>query len=402
MAAVSALRQVRRRVRRPRRPPLPRPADRLPRLRPDARAGRRRTARRIRRRGAPWPARAGSWPAAGSLAVKGVGGYHLACDATNEDGGGRAAPAQAAGRQAVRGDGRATSTRPRRLAVVDADSEALLTGPRRPIVLLPRAATPAAVAAPRWPRATRDLGVMLAYTPLHTCCSGCPATRPGPEVLVMTSRQPRRGADRHRRRGRAASGSPRSPTAGCGTTGGSRCPATTRWCGSWTASRAARRRSRGYAPLPVALPFEARPPWRSGADLKNTCCLAEGRLRLAVSQHIGDMDDLATLRGLRPRPAHLRADHRVRPGVLAADRHPGYRSTALGPRARRDPPAARGAAPPRPHRLGDGRARPRGATTGDRHRLRRDRLRRRRCGLGRRGAGRRLQAATPGWRTWPT
>ena len=63
-----------------------------------------------------------------------------------------------------------------------------------------------------------------------------------------------------------------------------------------------------------------------GADLKNTCAVAEGRYAW-LSQHVGDMDDLATLRAFDATVAHLSALTQVEPAVLAADAHPGYRSS---------------------------------------------------------------------------
>ena len=86
------------------------------------------------------------------------------------------------------------------------------------------------------------------------------------------------------------------------------------------------RRSRGYAPLPIALPFEVEPVLAVGADLKNTCAVAEGRYAW-VSQHIGDLDDLATLEALGSTSRHLERLTGVRPGRVVADAHPGYRST---------------------------------------------------------------------------
>jgi hydrogenase maturation protein HypF len=62
-----------------------------------------------------------------------------------------------------------------------------------------------------------------------------------------------------------------------------------------------------------------------GADLKNTFCLAEGRLAW-LSAHVGDMDDLATLRAFGTAEAHLEELTGVRPAALAVDRHPAYRS----------------------------------------------------------------------------
>ena len=86
------------------------------------------------------------------------------------------------------------------------------------------------------------------------------------------------------------------------------------------------RRSRGYAPLPVALPVRLPPTLAVGADLKNTMAVADGRYAW-LSQHIGDMDDLATLSAFDSAQAHLRALTGVDPDVLVADAHPLYRST---------------------------------------------------------------------------
>ena len=88
--------------------------------------------------------------------------------------------------------------------------------------------------------------------------------------------------------------------------------------------------------------------------------VADGRYAW-LSQHIGDMDDLATLSAFDAAQRHLRALTGVDPEVLVADAHPLYRSTALGTSQRRRPPGPHGAAPSRPHRRGDGRTR---ATTG--------------------------------------
>ena len=87
------------------------------------------------------------------------------------------------------------------------------------------------------------------------------------------------------------------------------------------------RRSRGYAPLPLALPFAVPPLLAVGADLKNTCALGEGGYAW-VSQHIGDMDDLSTVDALTRTAAHLGLLTGVEPGQLVADAHPGYRSGA--------------------------------------------------------------------------
>jgi hydrogenase maturation protein HypF len=258
----------------------------------------------------------------GVVAVKGIGGYHLACDARNN-----AAVIQLRQRKR-RGDKPFAVMVPdlptaRSIADVDDHSERILLGPQRPIVLLPRRADSgvAKSVAPRNP----DLGIMVAYTPLHALLFGLPGDEPGPDVLVMTS----------------------------GNLGGEPIcyddnDAVSRLAGladGWlTHDRAILvpcddsvirvvdgaelpiRRSRGYAPLPVALPVRLPPTLAVGADLKNTMAVADGRYAW-LSQHIGDMDDLATLSAFGFAQAHLRALTGVDPDVLVADAHPLYRST---------------------------------------------------------------------------
>jgi hydrogenase maturation protein HypF len=85
------------------------------------------------------------------------------------------------------------------------------------------------------------------------------------------------------------------------------------------------RRSRGHAPLPVALPFEVEPVLATGGDLKNTCAVASGRYAW-LSQHVGDLDDLATQDALTASERHLEELTGVTPGLLVTDAHPGYRS----------------------------------------------------------------------------
>ncbi|MEV0061972.1 carbamoyltransferase HypF [Nocardia sp. NPDC050718] len=258
----------------------------------------------------------------GILAVKGIGGYHLACDAADES------AVATLRRRKRRGDKPfavmvADLATARTIAEVDDNAAALLGGPQRPIVLLPRRGDALAPSiAPRNP----DLGVLLAYTPLHLLLFGLPGDPPGPRVLVMTS----------------------------GNLGGEPicfddADARTRLAGladGWLAhdrriltpcddsvvrvvdgSELPLRRSRGYAPLPLTLPVPVPPTLAVGADLKNTCAVGEGRYAW-LSQHIGDMDDLATLRAFGFAAEHLAELTGVDPTQLVADAHPRYRSTA--------------------------------------------------------------------------
>ena len=85
------------------------------------------------------------------------------------------------------------------------------------------------------------------------------------------------------------------------------------------------RRSRGYAPLPVRLPFSAAPLLAVGGELKNAFCLASGR-DAWMSQHIGDMGSVPTLAAFKSSVGQFAEMYRVSPEVVAADSHPGYQT----------------------------------------------------------------------------
>ena len=252
------------------------------------------------------------------IAVKGLGGYHLVCDARNES-----AVAELR-RRKQRGDKPfAVMVRDARVAdglvTMDPAERLLLTGSRKPIVLLARrvAERLGASVAPGNP----DLGLMLPYTPLHVLLIEAPGT----DALVMTSGNLSGEpivTDDDAARERLSSIvdawllHDRPIHVPCDDSvarfvGGAELPL---------------RRSRGHAPLPIALPFDVEPVLAVGADLKNTCALASGRYAW-VSQHIGDLDDLATQAALTASEAHLEELTGVRPETLVADAHPGYRSS---------------------------------------------------------------------------
>src|SRR5450631_828143 len=262
------------------------------------------------------------------LAVKGLGGYHLACDARNS-----AAVAELR-RRKRRGDKPfavmvASIGVARRLVNLSEPEAALLSGLRRPIVLLPHrdedtARNLAAAVAPGNP----SLGLMLPYTPLHTLLFGLDGDEPDgsmPDVLVMTSGN--------------ASGEPivtddaealerLSPfvDAWLRHDRGIHVPCDDSVTRIAAGAELPVRRSRGYAPHPIALPFEVGPVLAVGADLKNTCALAKGRYAW-LSQHIGDMDDVSTLDALTRTERHLELLTGVAPEQLIADQHPGFRSS---------------------------------------------------------------------------
>ncbi|MBM9510256.1 carbamoyltransferase HypF [Actinacidiphila acididurans] len=258
------------------------------------------------------------------VAVKGLGGYHLACDATD----GRAVAALRARKErggkpfAVMCADLATAER---LAHVSAAERAVLTGRRAPVVLLRRREGAAWIDAQVCP-GSPDVGVMLPYTPLHRLLFGLPGDPPGPRVLVMTSGN-RSGepivtddaealtalagiADAWLWHDRAVEGP---------------CDDSVVRVRPDDGSEVVLRRSRGYVPEPVGLPFPVVPALAVGGDLKNALCLGAGDSAW-FSPHIGDMGALETVRSFERAAARLSALTGVTPGLLAADRHPGYHS----------------------------------------------------------------------------
>jgi hydrogenase maturation protein HypF len=256
------------------------------------------------------------------VAIKGLGGFHLACLA-------REPAAVRALRERKRRPAKPFALMvpdlagARRLVRLDEAEEALLCSRERPIVLAPRRA--GATVAPGVAPGQRDLGVMLPYTPLHHLL----LVEIG-EALVMTSGnlsdEPiayRNEAALARLAGiadyfllhdRPILLGVDDSVARVVTLAGERCPQLIR-------------RSRGYAPRPLPLPIPAtRPVLACGAQLKNTFCLARGE-RAWPSHHIGDLGDFETLRAFDDGVAHLEALCDLRPESIALDLHPEYLAT---------------------------------------------------------------------------
>jgi hydrogenase maturation protein HypF len=257
------------------------------------------------------------------VAVKGVGGYHLACRADDET-------AVAALRARKHREDKPfavmvadVAQAERLVALGDAERD-LLAAPERPIVLAPRrhGAPVAHAVAP----GARELGVLLPYSPLHHLLLSDAAA-----PLVMTSGnvsdEPIAFRDAEARRRLSAIAELYLVHDR---------PIQTRTDDSVV--RVARvagaprpaflRRSRGYVPASVALPAGGtpRPLLACGAELKSTFCLAKGE-RAWVSHHIGDLENYETLRSFTEGIAHFERLFAVRPEVVAHDLHPEYLST---------------------------------------------------------------------------
>ena len=251
------------------------------------------------------------------LAVKGLGGYHLACRADDE-----AAVATLRSRKR-------REDRPFAVLVADLDAarelvdlgpveEELLISRERPIVLATRRADApvAASVAPGVP----ELGIMLPYTPLHHLLA---ADTGVPLVLTSgnVSDEPIAFLDEELVR--------LEPIADRFLVHDR--PIATRTDDSVV--RAVRggplmlRRSRGYVPSSLDLPITAqRPILGAGAEQKNAFCLASGT-RAWPSHHIGDVKNYETLQSLRDGAAHFERLFEVEPEIVAHDLHPDYLST---------------------------------------------------------------------------
>jgi hydrogenase maturation protein HypF len=254
------------------------------------------------------------------IAVKGLGGFHLACDATNDE-----AVSLLRERKGRVDKPFAIMTfdleAAQRICEVGDEEQALLTSRERPIVLL-RRQSDSAISSHVAP-GNNYLGVMLPYTPLHYLLLE-PADD-FPVALVMTSgnysEEPiatgndealaRLGglADAFLLHGREIH---------------ARCDdSVTR---IFAGAELPVRRSRGYAPYPVHLPFSVPQVLAVGAELKNTFCLTRDRYAF-LSQHIGDMENYETLRFFEQMVEQLERTFRIEPEVIAHDMHPAYLST---------------------------------------------------------------------------
>ena len=268
------------------------------------------------------PLRFATWAlAAGRIvAIRGLGGFHLACRATSA-----AAVCRLRDRKRREAKPLAVMVRDleaaRELAELTPGEETLLSSPERPIVLASRRAGSALAeeVAPENPL----VGLLLPYTPLHHLLLaeiGFP--------LVMTSgnlsEEPiayRNGEAVERLRGIADLFLVHD-----------------REIESFCDDSVARvidgapmvlRRSRGFVPRPVSVPTPFRTPVLAcGGDLKNTFCLGVGD-RAYLGPHLGDLENLVTLEAWREAIQRLARFVGVEPEIVAHDLHPGYHSTRI-------------------------------------------------------------------------
>ena len=252
------------------------------------------------------------------LAIKGLGGFQLGCDAEND------AAVRRLRRRKRRSEKPFALMMPdlsaveRFCRVSDVDREALVS-PQRPIVILPRLphAGISEAVAPDNP----TLGVMLPYTPLHHLLfAGAPY-----RALVMTSGNLReepivtRNQEARERLAVVADAFVMHNR-------DIHMRVDDSVVRTFEGALRVLRRSRGYVPQPIDLGAELAEVLACGAELKNTFCLTKGRYAV-LSQHIGDLENLETLEFFQETLEQMKKLFRAEPRLVVHDLHPNYLTT---------------------------------------------------------------------------
>lgn len=269
----------------------------------------------------------------GVAAIKGIGGFHLCCDAASE------AAVQRL-RQLKARPMKPFAVMMRDLEVVgrecrlEPEMEPLLTGPQKPIILIPRHTGSAdsksadsriaASVAPDNP----NLGVILPYTPVHMLLFDYPDDEPISDVLVMTSGNP--------------SGAPicmndeealkyLSPMCDIilSNSRDIRIRADDTVMAFYRSKPYMIRRSRGYSPLPIVAKRESSYAVLGiGGELKNAFCLGDKGL-FYPSPYIGDMADMRSVRALEAATTRMERLLEIHPDIIVGDMHPGYNTSEM-------------------------------------------------------------------------
>ena len=269
----------------------------------------------------------------GIAAIKGIGGFHLCCDAGSE------AAVQRLRRLKAR-PMKPFAVMMRDLEVVgrecrlEPEMEPLLTGPQKPIILIPRHTGSAAsksadsrIAASVAPD-NPNLGVMLPYTPVHMLLFDYPDDEPISDVLVMTSGNP--------------SGAPicmndeealkyLSPMCDIilSNSRDIRIRADDTVMAFYRSKPYMIRRSRGYSPLPIVAKSESSHAVLGiGGELKNAFCLGDKGL-FYPSPYIGDMADMRSVRALEAATTRMERLLEIHPDIIVGDMHPGYNTSEM-------------------------------------------------------------------------
>lgn len=268
----------------------------------------------------------------GIAAVKGIGGFHLCCDASNEE--------------AVKRLRRlkARKTKPfatmlkdiecvRRECRTSKAQEVILTGHNKPILLLKK--KEGGKLCPSIAPGNGRVGVMLPYAPVQMLLFDYPDALPFTDCLVMTSGNPR-GAPICRTDEDALETLVSMSDIILSNNRTIRLRADDSVM-SWDDEKDAPvmiRRSRGYAPLPVMLDSKCLPPAKKhcvlaiGGELKNTFCLSSGELYY-LSPYIGDMADVRSVEALKAAVERMERLLEIKAQQIVCDKHPLYNTVSF-------------------------------------------------------------------------
>lgn len=258
------------------------------------------------------------------VAIKGIGGFHLCCDATNEK-----AVSLLRERKHRPVKPFAVMVRDmeaaRRAVKVTAAAEEILEGPKKPILLLERQenSTIAPSAAPGNPK----IGIMLPYAPVQMLLFDYPDGIKMPEAFIMTSGNPS-GAPICRTDDDAREVLGPLCEAVLSHDRRIRVRADDSVMDFYHEAPYMIRRSRGYAPLPVMVKGFRGEVLALGGELKNTFCIGRDEL-FYPSAYVGDMSDLRTMQALRETSKRMAELLETEPSVTACDLHPRYNTTQL-------------------------------------------------------------------------
>lgn len=259
------------------------------------------------------------------VAIKGIGGFHLCCDATNEEAVERlrTLKKRPAKPFAVMAKDEAAV---KRECVVTPEQEEILTGHQKPILLLDRknSGRLAASVAPGNPK----VGVMLPYAPVQLLIFQYDDGIKMPDLLVMTSGNTS-GAPICREDEEAVAELSHLCDAMLSHNRKIRIRADDTVMDFYKNEPYMIRRSRGYAPLP----FMTSTDWKGqvlavGGELKNTFCIGVDS-RFYPSPYVGDLEDLRTVKALQETIHRFQTLLEVKPQVVVCDMHPKYNSTVV-------------------------------------------------------------------------
>ncbi len=261
----------------------------------------------------------------GIVAIKGIGGFHLCCDATNEEAVGRlrALKCRPAKPFAVMAK---DETVAKRECVVTPEQEEILTGHQKPILLLDRRKD--GKLAPSIAPGNPKVGVMLPYAPVQLLIFQYDDGIEMPDVLVMTSGNTS-GAPICREDKEAMAELSGLCDAMLSHNRKIRIRADDTVMDFYKNTPYMIRRSRGYAPLP----FMTSTDWKGqvlavGGELKNTFCIGVDS-RFYPSPYVGDLEDIRTVKALQETIHRFQTLLEVNPQVVVCDLHPKYNSTVV-------------------------------------------------------------------------